>query len=460
MVETRSLWPDTGAKGLIHRAAADWMRATREGTTAMDRSTTPPMGWNSWDCYGTTVTESEVLANAEFMAARLLRHGWNTVVVDIQWYEPTARAGGYNDHAPLELDGYGRPVPVTARFPSAAGGLGFGPLAARVHDLGLHFGVHIMRGIPRLAVERNLPVLGADAGAGEVADRDAVCDWNTDNFGLDHDHPAAQAYYDSLLALFAEWGVDFVKADDMIGPYHDREIEAFSSALRRSGRDMVLSLSPGRALSLEHAAHLRQHADMWRISDDLWDRWADLYHQFERTARWASHAAPGAWPDADMLPLGRVGIRAERGPDRTTRLTTDEQRTMVTLWCMARSPLMYGGDLPTSDPRTIDLLTQDDVLAVLMHSTGNRQVLREGDLVVWTADPTDRDGRYVALFNTGDAPLAVDLPLSSAGVPAGRRAVDLWTGAVGEIPGRALTPTLPPHGSTLLRVTTASSDPA
>jgi hypothetical protein len=427
--------------------------ARTDRTAPRHLSATPPMGWNSWDCYGTSVTEAEVLANAGFMAEKLLPHGWNTVVVDIQWYEPTARAGGYNDDAPLELDAYGRPVPVVARFPSAAGGLGFGPLAARVHDLGLRFGVHIMRGIPRLAVHRNLPVLGTEARAGDIADRDAVCDWNTDNYGLDHGHPGAHAYYDSLLALFAEWGVDFVKADDMIGPYHEREIAAFASSLRRSGREMVLSLSPGRSLSLAHAGHLRENADMWRISDDLWDRWADVHDQFERTARWAPFAAPGTWPDADMLPLGHIGIRAERGPDRSSRLTHDEQRTLMTLWCIARSPLMYGGDLPTSDPRTIGLLTNDQVLAVLAHSSGNRQVLREGDLVVWTADPTDRDGHYVAVFNTGDDALAVDLPLPSAGVPAGGRVVDLWTGEdLGE-PGRSLVATLPPHGSMLVRVT-------
>ena len=432
---------------------------TRPARPLPERHLRPPTGWNSWDCYGTTVTEAEVVANAEFMAAHLLPHGWNTVVVDIQWYEPTARAGGYNDNAPLELDAYGRPIPVVARFPSATGGVGFGPLAGRMHDLGLRFGVHIMRGIPRLAVERNLPVWGTDIRAGEIADRDAVCDWNTDNFGLDHDHPGAQGYYDSVLALFAEWGVDFVKADDMIGPYHHREITAFARAVRRSGRDMVLSLSPGRSLSLEHAEHLRDNADMWRISDDLWDRWQDVHDQFERTARWAPFAAAGGWPDADMLPLGRIGIRAERGPDRPSQLTWDEQRTVMTLWCMARSPLMYGGDLPTSDPRTLELLTNDDVLAVLKYSSGNRQILREGDLVVWTADATDRAGRYVALFNTGDAPLRIDLPPSSAGIPDGARAVDLWTrDDLGRL-DRSLTTILRPHGSVLLRVTADRRSP-
>lgn len=414
---------------------------------------TPPMGWNSWDCYGTTVTEAEVLANAEFMAARLLRHGWDTVVVDIQWYEPTARAGGYNPDAPLELDAWGRPAPAPHRFPSAAGDRGFGPLADRVHALGLRFGLHIMRGIPRLAVDRALPVLGTSYTAADIADPGSDCGWNTDNVGLNHDHPGARAYYDSLAGLFAQWGVDFVKADDMLAPYHAREIAALAGALRDCGRPMVLSLSPGYWLSLEYAEHLREHAHLWRVSDDLWDRWPDVVAQFERLARWAPLAGPGAWPDADMLPLGRIGLRAEVGGPRDSRLTWDEQRTLLTLWCVARSPLMFGGDLPGSDPRTIDLLTNDRVLAVLNHSTGNRQVLREGDLVVWTAWPTDRPGRYVALFGLGERATHVEVPLSAVGVPPGARAVELWIGTDLGHCRATLAATVPAHGAVLIHLT-------
>ncbi|MEU8974026.1 hypothetical protein AB0D11_32995 [Streptomyces monashensis] len=139
------------------------------------RESRPPMGWNSWDCYGPTVTEDEVLANAVFLRDRLLPHGWDTVVVDIQWYEPTARAHGYNPDAPLVLDAYGRQLPAPNRFPSAAGGAGFAPLARRVHELGLRFGLHIMRGIPRRAVTARLPVLGTEFTADQIADTGSVC---------------------------------------------------------------------------------------------------------------------------------------------------------------------------------------------------------------------------------------------------------------------------------------------
>ena len=418
----------------------------------MTPSPTPPMGWNSWDCYGTTVTEAEVLANASFMARRLLPFGWDTVVVDIQWYEPTARAGGYNADAPLCLDEYGRPQPAPNRFPSAAGGLGFAPLAARIHELGLRFGVHVMRGVPRLAVRRALPVAGTPYTAADIADQGSVCAWNGDAFGLNHEHPGAQAYYDSLLAQFAAWGVDFVKADDMLHPYHDREIAAFSRALRGCGRPMVLSLSPGTKMSLEYAEHLRSAADMWRIANDLWDRWDDVRAQFDRLPMWAPLAGPGSWPDADMLPLGRLGVRAEVGPQRDSRLTRVEQRTLMTLWCVARCPLMFGGDLPSTDAETLALLTNPGVLELLHGSAGNRQALREHDLAVWTAERTAGTGRYVAVFNLGERPMEVDLDWPAVGCRPGESVLDLWERKQLPEMSRALTAGLQPHGSRLMLV--------
>lgn len=394
----------------------------------MTLAPTPPMGWNSWDCFGPSVTEEEVRANAEFMAEHLAPYGWEYIVVDIQWYEPSARGGGYNKFAKLVLDDYGRPQPAVNRFPSARDGAGFKPLADFVHGLGLKFGLHLMRGIPRQAVDNDLPILHTDWTAAEVADKENVCTWCTDSYGLDHTRAGAQAYYDSVLEQFAAWGVDFVKADDMIGPYHADEVEAFSTAIACCGRPMVLSLSPGVDLTLDRAPHLATHAQMWRISNDVWDRWDHVLAQFDRLAAWAPYAGPGSWPDADMLPLGHIGIRAEVGTDRTSALTRQEQKTMLTLWCIARSPLMMGGDLPTTDPETIGLLTNPEVLAVLKDGDRPRQVYADGSgTIAWTSQDSAVPGRtFVAVFNTRDEAADVVLPWERLGLTRPQRMRDLW----------------------------------
>jgi alpha-galactosidase len=414
---------------------------------------TPPMGWNSWDCFGTSVTEAEVRANAEFMAAHLLKFGWRYVVVDIQWYEPHAQAGGYRPFAPLMMDDYGRLMPATNRFPSATGGMGFKPLADAIHDLGLSFGIHVMRGIPRQAVELNLPIFGSEYRAADVADTNSTCPWNTDMFGLDMAKPGAQDYIDSMIQLYAEWGVDFIKADNMLDPYHAAEIEGYSRAIRRSGRDIVFSLSPGVNVDLANAPHLKQHAEMWRISADFWDRWEDLKAQFALCEQWASHSDKGHWPDADMLPLGHIGIRAERGVDRESLLTHDEQVTLMTLWAIFRSPLMFGGDLPTSSAETIALLTNPEVLEVNQSSRYNRQHSRDGDVVIWTARAEQSDDLYVAAFNVGDVTRDAEFGLETLGIGSPCRIRDLWQRLDTGILIGFFKVTLRPHSAMLYRLT-------
>ena len=174
----------------------------------------PPMGWNSWDCYGAAVTEDIVRRNADYMAKNLKAFGWEYIVVDIQWYQPTAVNHSYVPFAPLCMDEYGRLQPAPERFPSAAGGAGFKPLADYVHGLGLKFGIHIMRGLPRMAAHRHLPIEGSDARCDEAANPNSICAWNPDMYGLRCELPAARDYYDSIFRLYASWGVDFVKCDD------------------------------------------------------------------------------------------------------------------------------------------------------------------------------------------------------------------------------------------------------
>ena len=358
----------------------------------------PPMGWNSWDCFAATVTEAQTKAQADFMAAHLQRFGWEYVVVDIQWYEPGATGFDYRQDAVLTLDEFGRLLPAPNRFPSAANGVGFKALSDYVHGKGLKFGIHLMRGIPKQAVAANLPVKGTTHRAAEIADRQRVCPWNPDMFGVDMAKPGAQAYYDSVFALIASWGVDFVKVDDLSRPYpaNQAEVEAVRTAIDRSGRPMVLSLSPGET-ALASAEHVKRHANMWRISDDFWDSWPALFEQFERLKNWNPHRGSGYWPDADMLPLGTLDLGR-----RTTHFTSEEQGTLMTLWSIARSPLMLGADLTKLDPSTLALLTNEEVLAVNQASSQNRPLFERDGLIAWVAEVPGSADKYLALFNARD----------------------------------------------------------
>lgn len=280
----------------------------------------PPMGWNSWDCYGAAVTEAAVRKNAEYMTRHLKEYGWEYVVVDIQWARPGALDHSYEPFSALCMDPYGRLMPAENRFPSAAGGAGFKPLADDLHAMGLKFGIHIMRGMPRVAAHQHLPIADSPYFCHTAADPYSICAWNPDMYGLRCETPEAAAYYRSIFRLYAEWGVDFVKCDDIAREYPrcEKEIEVIAEACRGCGRDMVLSLSPGPS-PLDRAEHLKQHAQMWRITDDFWDEWPLLKGMFERAEKWCVHAGPGHWPDADMLPVG--ALRQCEDPDGWTGFT-------------------------------------------------------------------------------------------------------------------------------------------
>jgi hypothetical protein len=387
------------------------------------------MGWNSWDCYGASVTEDIVRQNADYMAEHLKPYGWEYVVVDIQWYQPEADDYDYKSFPNNLIDDWGRHIPAANRFPSAANGAGFKPLAEYVHGLGLKFGIHIMRGIPRMAAHLHLPIKGSEYTCDQAADPNSICEWNPDMYGVRQEHPAARAYYDSIFNLYAEWGVDFVKCDDIAReyPHCKREIEIISEACRNCGRDIVLSLSPGPA-PLTEAEHLKTWANMWRITDDFWDDWALLKGMFERAEKWCIHAGPGHWPDADMLPFGAIRLcGAETAKGRRTRFTEDEQRTLMTLWCMMRSPLMMGGELTKCDPFTLSLLTNENVLNI-QKSSFCAHPLRTTDMeAVWIAPRKDGQGMYIAVFNLSDEARRIAVTEEETEIPVSK-AVELWTG--------------------------------
>lgn len=430
----------------------------------------PPMGWNSYDYYNTMVNEEQVKANADYMAKNLKQYGWEYVVIDIQWSDPDAGSQNpkvqYIPFSKFCIDEYSRQIPAPNRFPSSQGGKGFKPLADYIHNLGLKFGIHIMRGIPRICAANHTKILGTDATADQIANPFSISRWNGDMYGVDYTKKGAQEYYDSIFQLYASWGVDYVKVDDICNtnmypsnPYSaEKEIEMIAHGIEKSGRGMVLSLSPGPAV-IEKAWHLEKYANMWRITDDFWDNWKDLKPMFERCEVWQKHVGDGNWPDCDMLPLGKLGWGF--GSEWQTRLTPDEQKTMMTLWCIFRSPLMIGTDLPQADEQTLKMITNPEVLGLEKDSHGAVQLFRDEEKCTWVSYgkgcPAKGFDINLAFFNLTDneAEISVDLKtvdgINQQGLYAQR---DLWerkdlTPVNGD---SELIKTVPAHGAVLIQL--------
>jgi len=416
---------------------------------------TPPMGWNSWDCYGPTVTEDEVKVNADYMAKNLKSAGWEYIIVDIRWYVGNDKAHGYNETNPdYVLDEYGRFQPSVNKFPSAKDGKGFKSLANYVHGKGLKFGIHMMRGVPVEAVKRKLPIDGSIYTAADIANKLDQCTWLHDMFGTLPGREGSQDYYNSLFKMYAEWGIDFVKVDDLSRPYHAPEVAMIRKAIDLCGRKIVLSTSPGET-PMFAAADVQKNANMWRTVDDFWDNWKMLKDHFDVFEHWNTFRIAGGWPDGDMLPLGKIGIRAERGNPRMTAFTHDEQYTLMTLWTIFRSPMMFGGNLPDNDEFTLSLLNNKEVMNVLKTSSNNKELQRNADGIVWIADGENPGDKYVAIFNPSDGadPVKISVKLSDLDFDGACKVRDLWAkkdvGTVSNI----FTATVNKHGAVLYKIT-------
>jgi hypothetical protein len=424
---------------------------------------TPPMGWNSYDAFGDSVRESEVLANATWLKEHLQPIGWDTVVVDFRWYDSKADGVRAQNPEGVTLDEFGRCIPPTNRFPSAANGAGFKPLADKIHALGLKFGIHIMRGIPRRAVQEDLPIHGTDFKASQAArpvgDTARECRWNRDMYGVDASTEAGKSWYADIARQYADWGVDYIKCDDIANlergtnRYPSLEVEALANGLRASGRSIVLSLSPGPALVSE-SAHLNQYANLWRISGDFWDNWRSLNRNFDLFGAWSSNAVPGHWPDGDMIPFAHICQRnCDVHPERWTRFTRDEQLALISLWSLAPSPLMLGMNLPDNDDWTTALLSNPEVLAVNQDAAGKRArrlTAQPSGAEIWVKQLSD-GATAVGFFNRTAQPLNIRCAWRDLGFASKVRARDLWLrtnlGAQKEFVAE-----LPVHGCALLRL--------
>jgi alpha-galactosidase len=418
----------------------------------------PPLGWNSYDTFGDSVIESEVLSNAGWMKEHLQSLGWNTIVVDFRWYDPQPTGDDrllnrLRTGAALAADEFGRLLPATNRFPSARNNAGFKPLADQLHSMGLKFGIHVMRGIPRQAVLAGIKILGGEFNATDAGDQNDKCAWCPDMFGVQKS-AAGQAWYDSCVKLWASWGVDYIKVDDLSNPYHAAEIEMIRRAIDKCGRAITFSTSPGPT-STSHAGHITANANLWRISGDFWDRWPKLNDQFDLIAQWQGSGAPGHWPDADMIPLGHIAIRSKLGGNsHWTHFTRDEQLTLMSLWSLAPSPLMLGMNLPDNDDWTTAILSNPEVLAVNQDASGKtarRMFVAQQPAEIWIKELSD-GALAVGFFNRTDQPLKVNFPWRNLNFYGAPQVRDLWVRKdLGQ--EENFVAELPQHGCVLLRVT-------
>lgn len=415
---------------------------------------TPPMGWNSYDAYGATVTEAQYLANAEYQRANLLPLGWKYCIIDYLWFDPWQATAQVKKNGPLEMDAFGRPQPALNKFPSAGHGRGFAPLSKKIHAMGLKFGFHIMRGIPRRAVEMNTPIWNSPFHARDAANTKDSCVWNGDMYGVRGNTAAGQAWYNSLFQQYArEWEIDFIKVDDLSLPYHRFEIEAIRNAINGAGRAIVFSTSPGRT-PLADGVNISHQANMWRISNDFWDNWASLNRHFDLVAAWHGFGGPGHWPDADMLPLGQLSIgNTSVGHQRWCHLTRDEQLTVMNLWSMAPSPLMMGGELISLDRWTHGLLTNPEIIAINQDIRGAQgtRVMQHGPLEIWTR-PLHDGSLAIAAFNRGGHHAAATIDFVSLGLKPHQLVRDPWKHKTIGLIKTGMNVSLATHASRLLRV--------
>ena len=424
------------------------------------------MGWNSWDAYGLTIDEAQYRDNVKVLAG-LKQYGWQYAVIDEGWYAQDPFQEKV-DARKYVWDPNGNLIPAVNRFPSAANGAGFKPLADWVHAQGLKFGIHILRGIPRQVVKDNLPIAGTSFHAKDAADLQATCPWAEDNYGIS-DTPAGQAYYDGMLKLYASWGLDYIKVDCISDhPYRPTEIRQIAEAIRKTGRPIVLSLSPGPT-AIEHASEVAKYAQMWRITDDHWDVWSStrqpngsefpfgLKQEFDRIAEWQQYAHPGNWPDPDMLPEGSLTPHPGWGEPRQSRYTQDEQRTEFTLWAISRSPLILGGNLTKLDDFTRSLLTNRELLAVNQRATESHALTSPppGLLAVrvWltSMESYTNSPAICGIFNLDDTPVTVHFTWEELGLRARKESRDLITGAK-VAAWKPVVLTIPAHGSKVFRV--------
>jgi len=417
---------------------------------------TPPMGWNSFDSYGVYLHEKAAMENLEAFAEILKPHGYEYFVIDAGWFGEFKLQEGTiypaEKHASkVNFNEFGLLQPSDTYFPN-----GLQPIIDRCHELGLKFGLHLMRGIPRAAVIANTPVIGTKYFAQDIADTTSICAWNHQNYGIDMSKPGGQEFYNSLINQMAGWGVDFVKYDDIV-PFPE-EVKAVAKAISQCGHPIVLSLSPGGNVDPDNLEAFKK-GQMLRVTPDIWDDQRGINECFEAWRKWVGKEQPGFWIDMDMIPFGQLQLMSQKpagvngnetkrelmqkmksgeldtfellagkGFNRWSEFTKDQMYTFITLRALSASPLMIGGDLPTIDEFSLKLITHKDILECNQNGVMGRLVYESGSIEIWKTTKKDSEDGWIGIFNRSTDKRVISLSPENLGLnyDTALKLFDVW----------------------------------
>lgn len=438
-----------------------------QGSFARDRAlaSKPPMGWNSFDSYGVYLYEKAAFSNLDVLADKYLPFGYDYFVIDNGWFgEYKLRPGtiySMERHASdVHIDEFGLLQPSVCYFPN-----GFSELIKKCHSKGLKFGLHLMRGIPRKAVEQNLPIKGTNYRARDIADTVNVCRWCHYNYGVDLSKPGAQEFYNSLIDQLATWGVDLIKVDDIV-PYPE-EVKALIKAVNQCGRDIVISLSPGDRVPVEHIDVYKQ-ANMLRVTGDVWDTQSDIDKCFAAWRKWSGYEESGFWLDMDMIPFGKLqlmspailnkedisnsALYAGKGYTRRSELDKEQMKTFITMRALSASPLMIGGDLLTMDEYSYHLLTDADIIACNQNGRMGKLIYEKEGIEVWKVEGTQPGKGWIGLFNrTDSAKDNIMFNILNWGFHVNTKIHDIWNNKQIKISNNEIDVDVPKQGVVFIR---------
>lgn len=393
-----------------------------------------PMGWNSFDCYGRYTYEEDVKVNIDFMAENLKKYGYEYIITDIGWYgmfhyDYEGQKYPSERHASdVCMDEYGRYISSEKMYPGTVKAM-----CRYAHEKGLKFGVHLMRGVPRKAVELKLPIKGTNYTCDMIADLSDTCEWCHYNYGIDMSKPGSYEYYKSVIELMEEWEIDFIKYDDITG--FPKEIEAVAKAVQEIERPMVLSLSPGGDTREEFMQSYKM-ANMLRITEDIWDNQDSIDQVFERLKTFYDYQDNDFYIDLDMLCIGHLmlcrpkeqfsngstnALVSGQGLERMCALSKAQQETFMTIRALCASPLMIGSDLPTMGEEAYSLITNEDMIDCNQRTERFFPVKAQDGVVIWKSD-----AGYIGIFNTESHEKKYKIPLETLELKENMKIKNVW----------------------------------